>query len=644
MDKRTNIAVAFSGINEEYQGKMCVGISRKLKSLKNVTVAYFSAFNANLGIQEVEDAENEIFSLINFDIFDALVVIPNNFLYCKDVLSALVKRANDSNTPVFAMDIACDGCKNILINNVPAYKKLVDHLIDVHGLKDLMYVGGVKDKPYCAEKLTQFKKSLADHGMEFDIERCLWGEFYDGAAKRELAKYLDNGGKLPEAFVCANDSMALGICYELEERGYTVPEDVYVTGFDGIITNLLHQPAITTVEVPYQELGGKTLEAVLDYLQNPSEDNDVEKKYSIVSDPSFFGSCECVADERMIRNQISKNLSVDLYRRNYMNSYFVKMSTDLSTCNDMETYFKTLEHYVNEIQVKSIYLCYSLEYTLSYERYDSFLENYSIPSKAQLSDDICAKIIYKHGKICEPEVFKKQEILPDMFVSGDDCREYYFVPIHFLSRTFGYVACEVRGDLESGNSAMYNSWVSYIAISHNNVLEQIKSKRYTDVLEDLYNKDSLTMLLNRRGLLTQQAEKIDCITENNLSVMLFLLDLDNMKGINDGFGHAAGDEALLLIAESLNEVKGEEDIVCRYGGDEFLLFGIGYDEAAAEEFGRRLEKEISRRGEENQVKYDLSASFGYSISKNYTAEHLDELCSEADTNMYIHKRSKKANA
>ncbi len=228
-----------------------------------------------------------------------------------------------------------------------------------------------------------------------------------------------------------------------------------------------------------------------------------------------------------------------------MNSYFVKMSTELSTCEDMESYFKTLERYVNEIQTKSIYLCYSLEYTLSYERYDSFLENYSVPSKAQLSADICAKIFYKNGKICEPEVFKKQEMLPDMFTSGDDCREYYFVPIHFLSRTFGYVACEVRGDLESGNSAMYNSWVSYIAISHNNVLEQIKAKRYTDVLEDLYNRDSLTMLFNRRRLITEQAWKIDYINENNLPVMLFLLDLDDMKGINDGFGHAAGDEALL---------------------------------------------------------------------------------------------------
>lgn len=642
MNKRINIAVAFSGINDEYQGKMCFGISKKLKELNNVTVAYFSALNAEFVIDEVQAAENSIFSLINFDVFDALIVIPNSFEGCIEVLFDLVKRAREKGVPVFAMDVRFDGCINILIDNVSAYKRLVDHLIDVHGAKDMIYVGGVKGKPYCSEKLNQYKRSLADHGIKFDIDRCLWGEFYDIPARKALSEYLDSGEKLPDAFVCANDSMALGICYELEERGFRIPDDVFVTGFDGIISNIMHEPALTTVEVPYKELGYSTLEAVLEYLENRDVDiKAFESKYLIVSNPSFFGSCGCETDERSIRNNITKKLSIESHRRNYMNSYFIRMSTELSTCEEILSYFEVLKKYVNEMQVYATYLCYNTEYTVTHEIYDDSLVDYTLPAKQELSDKICANIISKNGKICKSKTFDRAEVLPDMFCDGSDCREYYFVPLHFLSRTFGYIACEVRGDLGSGNTAMFNSWVSYIAISHNNVLQQIKSKRYTNVLEDLYNKDPLTMLLNRRGLFTEQEELVKYAAQNNLSIMVFLLDLDNMKCINDKFGHSAGDCALLIITDSLNAVKGEKDLVCRYGGDEFLVFGIGYSKESAEELGRRFEREIALCCQRDKIAYDLSASYGYSISKNYCADDFDELCSEADRNMYSQKRSKK---
>lgn len=642
MNKRINIAVAFSGINDEYQGKMCFGISKKLNELKNVTVAYFSALNEELGIDKVQESENSIFSLINFDMFDALIVIPNNFNSCIEALSDLVKRAEKKGVPVFAMDVKFDGCINILIDNASAYKSLIDHLIDDHGARDLMYVGGVKGKPFCSEKLTQFKKSLADHGIRFDINRCLWGEFNDIPARRALSEYLDGGGKLPDAFVCANDAMALGICYELEERGFSVPEDVCVTGFDGIISNLLHEPAISTVEVPYKELGYSTLEAVLEYLENPNTHaEDIERKYLIKSKPSFFGSCGCEVDERSIRNNITKKLSIESHRRRHMNSYFIRMSTELSTCDDILSYFEVLKKYVDEMQVYATYLCYSAEYTIPYGMYDEFLVDYTLPSKTELSDKICANIICKKGKMCEPQTFDKSEILPDMFSDSEECGEYYFVPLHFLSRTFGYIACAVRGDLGSGNTAMFNSWVSYIAISHSNVLQQIKSKRYAGVLEDLYNKDPLTMLLNRRGLFTEQEELIDYAAENNFSVMVFLLDLDDMKSINDRYGHSAGDNALLIITESLNAVKGEKDLVCRYGGDEFLILGIGYDKDSAEDLGKRFSNEIVLRSRQDKIDYALSASYGYSISENYSAEDFDELCSEADKNMYMQKNKKK---
>lgn len=644
MKKRINIAVAFSGINDEYQGKMCWGISEKVSEFDNITVAYFAPFNADLGAEEIVNAENTIFSLINFEFFDALILVTSNFSSNLPLLKSLIKRAADSGVPVFSMDKELDGCVNILIDNVPAIRKLIDHIIEVHGARDIIYVGGVKGKPYCEEKLSQFKASLAAHGMEFDESRCLWGEFYDIAVRRELKKYLDGGGELPDAFFCANDAMALGICYELEERGYKIPEDVIITGFDGFMANLVHDPTITTVEVPYKKLGYNAVCAVIDYFQNGNTDTEyLRNKYLITAEPSYFGSCGCVGDDKAVRNAISKRLSGDSYRKNFMNSYLIRMSTVLSSCESITEYFDALKKYVDEMQVNSVYFCYSEEYTKQYDKEDPFLVDYTIPQKTELSDRICAKIIRRNAQIQEPVYFYKKDMLPDLHSNENHSIEYLFTPLHFLSRTYGYVACEVKGDLQSSNSALFNLWVNYIAIAHDNVREKIKSARYTAILEELYNRDFLTKLLNRRGLFAALDLSLREIRDNRLSVMVFIADLDDMKGINDNYGHSAGDAALMIISDSLCEVSQARDLLCRYGGDEFVVFGIGYDQRRAEAFGRLFENEVKRRSDKNGAIYEVSASYGYSISGDFSdPEDFDLLVSKADNQMYQSKQMRKS--
>ena len=644
MKERINIAVAFSGINDEYQGKMCWGISQRVGENDNITVAYFAPFNTDLGVKELDSAENTIFSLINFDFFDVLIVVPSNFSANTELLERIIKEAKDKNVPVFSMDSELEGCVNILIDNAPAIRKIADHLIDVHGARDIIYVGGVKGKPYCKEKLDEFKASLAAHGIEFDENHCLWGEFYDIAVRKELKKYLDGGGKLPDAFFCANDAMALGVCYELEERGYSIPDDVIITGFDGFMANLVHDPTITTVEVPYKDLGYNTVSAVIDYLENGVTDPEVlKKKYMIKSEPSFYGSCGCLSDDKVVRNAITKRLSNDSYRKNYMNSYLIRMSTVLSSCDNFSEYFEVLKKYVDEMQVDSVYFCYSEEYTKQYDKDDPFLVDYTIPEKTEISDKICAKIVRVGEQIKEPVYFNKKDILPDLHTDNRRSKEFLFTPLHFLSRTYGYVACEVRGDLQSSNSALFNLWVNYIAIAHDSVREKLKSKRYTAILEELYNRDFLTKLFNRRGLFAEINSKLSDISKNQRSVMVFIADLDDMKGINDNYGHSAGDIALLIVSRSLEEILKPDDFACRYGGDEFVVFGIGYDESEAKDFGRRFEKTVKFRSDRNGAPYTVKASYGYYISKDFSGvETFDSLVSKADQRMYISKQIAKS--
>ena len=87
------------------------------------------------------------------------------------------------------------------------------------------------------------------------------------------------------------------------------------------------------------------------------------------------------------------------------------------------------------------------------------------------------------------------------------------------------------------------------------------------MLQDEACCDYLTGLLNRRGL---QAA-IDTLRQEDLPLALFLFDLDNLKKVNDQFGHEKGDELLIAFGKLLRSKTREGDILCRYGGDEFVV-------------------------------------------------------------------------
>lgn len=98
-------------------------------------------------------------------------------------------------------------------------------------------------------------------------------------------------------------------------------------------------------------------------------------------------------------------------------------------------------------------------------------------------------------------------------------------------------------------------------------------------------RDELTSLLNRRGALTAVTEALAVQASTYATI---LVDVDNLKGINDNLGHVRGDALLVSVAEAIRESVRASDICARFGGDEFLIFAAGCDLDAATEIARRI--------------------------------------------------------
>ena len=150
--------------------------------------------------------------------------------------------------------------------------------------------------------------------------------------------------------------------------------------------------------------------------------------------------------------------------------------------------------------------------------------------------------------------------------------------------------------------------------------------------------DDLTGLHNRRGFVNLATHQLKMARRNSQGMLLFFADVNNLKDINDAYGHREGDIALIRAADALAETFRESDILARFGGDEFAILAL---EASGEEHQVILERldESLRRSNGHESRYSVSLSMGVAKFDPLQPILLDELIVKADQAMYDHKRA-----
>lgn len=157
-------------------------------------------------------------------------------------------------------------------------------------------------------------------------------------------------------------------------------------------------------------------------------------------------------------------------------------------------------------------------------------------------------------------------------------------------------------------------------------------------MKELSLKDELTKLYNYRGFKTLANYHLSVAMRMKSKVIILFIDIDNLKYINDTFGHAIGNEAIIDTAKILKSTFRKSDIIGRIGGDEFVvMLAMVPNNYCAKEKINELNKNIEHFNSTQSKKYTLSVSTGHATFENNKT--LDDLIREADGNMYTFKRA-----
>lgn len=158
-------------------------------------------------------------------------------------------------------------------------------------------------------------------------------------------------------------------------------------------------------------------------------------------------------------------------------------------------------------------------------------------------------------------------------------------------------------------------------------------------LRHLALTDDLTCLYNRRGFFAAATQQLKLARRNDQASLLLFCDVDNLKAINDKFGHREGDFALVRTADALEDVFRDCDVLARIGGDEFAVVAMGVSPRDQQAILLRLQKSLKKTGSA-ECSYDLSLSIGAAWFDPQHAVSLGDLMEQADRAMYEQKRSK----
>jgi diguanylate cyclase (GGDEF)-like protein/PAS domain S-box-containing protein len=178
----------------------------------------------------------------------------------------------------------------------------------------------------------------------------------------------------------------------------------------------------------------------------------------------------------------------------------------------------------------------------------------------------------------------------------------------------------------------------YAVIQIENTTER---KLLEEKLHTISKMDELTGLYNRRGFFELATEQLRIASRNEMECLLFYVDLDRMKWINDTLGHNQGDAALVKVGQLLKDTFRESDIVGRIGGDEFAILAIGTSESERDQILTRLRDKVARCNDSHSLDFSISLSVGAARCESEHSLNLEELMAQADQSMYEEKRSKR---
>lgn len=619
---RKTIGVLTERAISEFQNKLCQGIVKAAEE-KGYNVAVFTSFGGYGSNKRYYEGEEQLFELPPYEELDGVIMTLDTIEDANTrriILNNVRKRCH---CPVVSVREVVEGANNLLVDNTTCMQGIIRHFVEDHGFTKLCFMTGPTDHWDAMERLMCFKNMMAQYGLPVTNRQLFFGDFWKNKGK-EACDWFFKDGEKPQAIICANDYMAVAVASELISRGYRIPEDICVSGYDGLFDSLAFTPSVTTMAVPFFEMGYKAVE-IIDAKQACPEKNE---DYYFDAQVIKRESCGCLKrmDTEAIQARRDQHEKVKVNDNRQMQFNF--LSINLGDSYDLDSVGDLLNYYIFNVEGLKSYglmLCEDMPKRKDFRTYtDSMMMRIGMKENNGMG----------HIKI----PFKRTDLIPAE-LQDEKSQIWYFNPLHFQDNCFGYEAFSFWDWKATGK--IHFEWNIAVSNKIQSILVYNQLQQAIEELEHVYNRDALTGMYSRRGFEERGGEIMENAKKEQKTVFLSIIDLDGMKQINDNYGHVEGDHALRVVCQAIQGTYEGENVNARTGGDEFVVVASDITEETGVQWMKNIEKYLDDYNKSGAKPYQIHASFGYTFKVPETEDSLETYIKTSDEMMYENKIANK---
>jgi len=511
-----------------------------------------------------------------------------------------------------------------------------------------MFLGGAKEHPDCQARLQILQETAAQHGCSIREEDIFFTSWSYEEGEKIGYQIGENRENLPDVIVCANDYLALAVAAGLFNRGISLPEEILITGFDDVCAGQNFYPSLTTVGQDYKTIGSRACEWIFDRIEGKNVEREISLPSVFVVGESTQGA-SIEADKR--RRIIGQNLYIDDINNSFLESRQAWMESHFLNSRSVERLRSAL---IDFYRRGSRYEGSNVSVILEKDFFNSVYEHRINLNEIRRAEEKMVLFAVRDGEELKVSQVDRTEIVPG-YNGEDEPHMYIIVPLYVKNYVFGY------GILADHNFLLRTRRLMIYFSKVQNALEHFRSNLYVDMVNsellEISTKDSLTGVYNRLAYTKYVLPLFEQVQQEKQRMVIVFIDVNNMKTINDKYGHLQGDLALKIISEVIKKSIPSEWMALRYGGDEFMIVGktdsLGNNKGkgAADQIEQLIEEiekieksiwdGIIASAEEMSLPYDLTVSYGYTVSEPNQDKDLNEYVREADVNMYKMKKKLK---
>ncbi|WP_034450719.1 GGDEF domain-containing protein [Butyrivibrio sp. AE2032] len=515
--------------------------------------------------------------------------------------------------PVVCIRAEISGFYNVIPDNKALMYEIAKHVISKCKTDNIGFVTGRDDLADSYERREGFEKAMKEAGKEISEDKIFHGNYWITQGHEMADFFTGEDGSLPEAVICSNDYEAIALSDALIQRGYSVPQDILISGVDNASEGEDHLPSITTIEISNNDL----VDAAMDILVKACSGEEPARNVYVPGKMIFRESTGDAVDERdfykaLCDMKIAASVSMD-DTRDYViiNALFEGALTEEASIQVALDEFRKVD------SVKSCYLF-------------RFREN-DRELTAYFKDKGESKLV---------SVSFPNEILMPEGLENDEQGMRFFFSLAYKNEIYGYAALIVDTDLPKFINYKIEYLLTQVGLNINKLELYEKLFGISDVMS-LYIRDPLTGILNRRGFEKKISDLFDKEGRKLKDLTIVSIDMDGLKYINDTFGHNFGDEAIKEISRCIDNALNPGEFVARMGGDEFAVILIDSEVGRVGKFIRNVRSNIGDINKKGENPYELSASIGTSEVTEW--KEVMNCLHKADKAMYLEKKAKKKN-